>query len=99
MSKVEPTVNGKNTSYARANSNKWFEPVALENFPEPLRPALRELDTNDDGKVQPREILRAVVAYQDAKIKNTRLVMAVTLLVALVVVMLLGNFGLTYAVI
>lgn len=98
MSKVEPNVNGKNTSYARANSNKWFEPVALETFPEPLRPALRELDTNDDGKVQPREILRAVVAYQDAKVKNTRLMMAVTLLVALVVVMLLGNFGLTYAV-
>ena len=52
----------KTKSYARANSNAYFEPVTLESFPESIRPALRELDSDQDGKVQPREVLRAIVA-------------------------------------
>ena len=43
--------------------------------------------------MQPREVLRAVVGYQDAKARSKRLLVVLTIVVSLLIFMLLGNFG------
>ena len=93
----------KSLSFARQNVTTQFEPIAVKDFPECLRPAVSDLDLDGDGKIQPSEILKALVAREDAldesSKKHKSLTLAIVALSIALIIMLAGNFGLTAAVI
>ena len=102
-SKEEKTYHEKSMSFARQNAAKKFEPIDVSEFPEVLRPAVGELDLDGDGKIQPSEILQALVLREDViakgEKKNQSLKLAVIALSIALLIMLAGNFGLTAAVV
>ena len=102
-SKEEKTYQEKSVSFARQNAAKKFEPIDVSEFPEVLRPAVGELDLDGDGKIQPSEILQALVLREDViakgEKKNQSLKLAIIALSIALLIMLAGNFGLTAAVV
>ena len=85
-------------SYVAPKGDPGAGAVPIASFPGPVQDALRELDVHSDGTVRAADVMGAVLAYKDAKSPKPRVSMLVAVLVTMVIVLLLGNFGLSIAV-